>query len=98
MKKFLWILAVAMLLVSGTRAFAQDGQGKADPLPWAYGVTPPVPPPATPPTPDTSMKHVEGSTLSFTLQQVRNGFDPADWHPEDHGAMPDIVAHGKKPD
>jgi hypothetical protein len=32
------------------------------------------------------------------LTQVRDSFDPADWHLGDHGPMPDIVAHGKKPD
>ena len=30
--------------------------------------------------------------------QVRNGFGPADWYPNDHPAMPDVVAHGKAPD
>ncbi len=98
MKIRIWAVAIAVLLIPALKMAAQDGQGPADPLPWAYGVTPAVPPPATPPGPDTSIKHVAGSNQSFTLQQVRNGFDPADWHPEDHGAMPDIVAHGKKPD
>jgi cytochrome c553 len=98
MKYRVGILMMAGILVFGMRAGAQDGQGKADPLPWAYGITPPAPPAGTPPAPDTSMKHVEGSTLAFTLQQARDAYGPADWHPEDHGAMPDIVAHGKKPD
>ena len=52
----------------------------------------------TPPAPDTSMKQVPGSTLSFTRQQISDGFGPADWFPGDHPAMPDIVAHGKRPD
>ena len=29
---------------------------------------------------------------------VRDGFGPADWFPGDHPAMPEIVAHGKRPD
>ena len=98
MKIRLYSVVVALLLIPAIKTTAQDGQGPVDPLPWAYGVTPPVQPPAAPPAPDTSVKHVPGSNQAFTLAQVRNGFDPADWHPEDHGAMPDVVAHGKKPD
>jgi cytochrome c553 len=29
---------------------------------------------------------------------VRNAFGPADWFPEDHPAMPEVVAHGRAPD
>jgi cytochrome c553 len=66
---------------------------------WAYAI-PPAPPaaPATPPAPDTSAKQLPGSTLTFTRQQISDGFGPADWFPSDHPAMPDIVAHGKRPD
>ena len=46
------------------------------------------------PTPVT----LPGSKYSFTLAQVRNAFAPADWFPEDHPAMPEIVAHGRQPD
>ena len=27
-----------------------------------------------------------------------DGFNPPDWHPEDHPPMPDIVGHGRAPD
>jgi cytochrome c553 len=54
--------------------------------------------PAAPAPPDTSAKQVPGSSLSFTRQQISDGFGPADWFPGDHPAMPDIVAHGKRPD
>jgi cytochrome c553 len=47
---------------------------------------------------DASLKHVAGSNLTFTLAQVHDHFGPADWHPEDHGPMPAIVAYGRKPD
>jgi len=67
---------------------------------WAYAIPnpPPAGAPATPPAPDTSMKQLPGSTLSFTRQQISDGFGPADWFPGDHPAMPDIVSHGKRPD
>ena len=66
----------------------------------AYGADAPPPPPAPaqPAPPDPSLKHVAGSDLAFTLGQARDAFGPADWHPADHGPMPDIVAHGKRPD
>src|SRR5437868_15394192 len=67
---------------------------------WAYAI--PAPPPAgAPPAaapPDTSPKQLPGSTLTFTRQQISDGFGPADWFPGDHPRMPEIVAHGKRPD
>lgn len=98
MKNYFIALAVVALAIPAARLGAQDGQGKSDPLPWAYGVTPPPPPGAAPAKPDPTPKHVPNSTMTFTLAEVRNVYGPADWHPEDHGTMPDIVAHGKKPD
>ena len=44
------------------------------------------------------MKHLPGSTGAFTLAQIRDAFGPADWYPGDHPPMPEIVAHGKRPD
>jgi cytochrome c553 len=86
-----------LVLVSGfaTMAFAADPPG------WAYGFPPagtPAAAPATPAPPDTSVKHLPGSTGTFTRAQISDRFGPADWYPGDHPAMPDIVAHGKKPD
>jgi cytochrome c553 len=86
------IFAVAALLPAAT----SDG-----PIPWAYAIPDPPPagsPPATPPAPDTSVKHLPGSSGEFTRAQISNRFGPADWYPSDHPPMPDIVAHGKMPD
>jgi cytochrome c553 len=44
------------------------------------------------------MKKVPGSTLSFTRAQISDGFGPADWFPSDHPTLPDVVAHGRRPD
>jgi cytochrome c553 len=79
------------------------------PPPWAFGFAappdsaPPKPPaparPAAAPAqaaPDTTQHKLAGSTLSFTLAQVRDGFGPADWFPGDHPAMPEIVARGRR--
>jgi len=48
--------------------------------------------------PDPTPRSIPGSTLTFTVAEVRNAFAPADWFPEDHPSMPDIVAHGRQPD
>jgi cytochrome c553 len=86
----------AGFLVAGGRMHA----AVAEPPAWAYAIPAPPPPGAAVPVaaPDTSMKQLPGSTLSFTRQQISDGFGPADWFPNDHPAMPDIVAHGKRPD
>ena len=67
---------------------------------WAYAIPAPPPGGAAPPAaaPDTSAKQLPGSTLTFTRQQISDGFGPADWFPGDHPNMPEIVAHGKRPD
>jgi len=96
MRRFvtLVVLAAAPLVISSVLRAASE------PPAWAYAIPAPRPAgaPAPAPTPDTSMKQLPGSTLSFTRQQISDGFGPADWFPEDHPAMPDIVAHGKRPD
>jgi cytochrome c553 len=78
--------------------------GAADGPPgWAYGFLPgPAPAPAPAPTPaaapDTSIKHLPGSSGAFTVPQIRDAFGPADWYPGDHPTMPDVVSHGRRPD
>ena len=70
-------------------------------IPWAYPLNPPAPPPnpqAAPPKPDPTLHTVPNSTKKLTQAQVGDGFNPPDWHPEDHPPMPDIVGHGRAPD
>lgn len=47
---------------------------------------------------ENSVKHLPGSASGFTRAQINNPFGPADWYPGDHPEMPDVVAHGRKPD
>jgi cytochrome c553 len=62
---------------------------------WAY----PVNPPDFKPAPDDgTVKRVPDSAAGYTLSQVRNLFAAPDWHPDDHPNMPEVVAHGRKPD
>jgi cytochrome c553 len=93
-------LAFGAVAVAATAAQAAD----QEPV-WAYGfttqppATPPPPAPAAAPAPppdSTTPLHVEGSSQTYTRAQVANRAGPADWFPEDHPTMPDIVAHGKE--
>ena len=80
---------------------------------WAYGfLTPPAlgekaPPPQNPPTrslrpnEDRSEqmrpRHIDGSSATYSLVDVRDGHNVIDWFPGDHlSPMPDIIAHGPK--
>jgi cytochrome c553 len=89
------VLAVVLAFSAGV-SVAADG-----PPDWAYAIAPPAPAgnaPAAPAAPDTSLKHLPGSTLEFTRAQISDAFGPADWYPGDHPKMPDVVAHGRRPD
>jgi cytochrome c553 len=98
MRKLFGIVIIVLATGLGTSVQAADPPG------WAYGFPPagtPAPPaaaPAAPAPPDTSVKHLNGSTGAFTRAQISDRFGPADWYPGDHPAMPDVVAHGKKAD
>src|ERR1700736_4571821 len=61
---------------------------------WAY----PWAPDFKAPPDDGVPRHVPDSTASFTITQERDLFFVPDWHPDDHPAMPDVVAHGRMPD
>lgn len=80
---------------------------------WAYGfLTSPslgekAPPPQNPPTrllrstesveEQTRPRHLEGSSATYSLLDVRDGHNVIDWFPGDHPSpMPDIIGHGPK--
>ena len=91
------LAAVFALWICPARAAETDGP----PL-WAWGYTsredaPPAAAPATPaPAPDKTLHQIPGSKFSFTAAQISSRTGPADWFPEDHPTMPDIVAHGRE--
>src|SRR5277367_3522049 len=74
------------------------------PMPWAYGFLTPLSSqptgtaPANPPAPpdDVTKLTISGSTLTFTRAQLANRYGPADWFPQEHNPMPEIVAHGRQ--
>jgi len=96
MKRLIGVVAILTFVLAVGILVAADG-----PPGWAYAIAPAPPAGAAPAAlapPDTSVKHLPGSSLEFTRAQISDGFGPADWFPGDHPKMPDVVAHGKKPD
>jgi cytochrome c553 len=63
---------------------------------WAYPVDPPtISTRPQRPADDGTRLHVPGSDAAFTRTQIDGGEEVADWFPEDHPAMPDIVRKGR---
>jgi cytochrome c553 len=107
---FVALIAVSMCAI-GLSSLTLAQSAPPDSPAWAYGV--PNSPPATPPEasaaaggqtagaarqPDTSVKHIPDSPQAFTLAQIRDFFNVADWFPGDHPPMPDVFVHGRAPD
>jgi cytochrome c553 len=82
-RKFIGIVLVASL---PSVAVAAEG------LDWAY---PPTPKPE--PLDTVVLKQMPGSDKQYTQAQIDDPFNPPDWFPGDHPAMPPIVANGAKP-
>jgi len=108
MKKILSVAACAALLTVSAAAQRGGGDAPAPVAPsgpnypeWAYAITPPPPPgtprPPAPPEDTTTVHHIAGTTRAFTVAQIADLRGPADWFPEDHPAMPSIVAVGRQP-
>jgi cytochrome c553 len=104
MRRFL-----AFVVFAGVLFVAVLGAQYAQPTPtgqpaWAYAIPipPPAPPAGAPPAaqapPDTTPRTLPGSFRTFTRAQISDAFGPADWYPEDHPPMPDVVANGRRPD
>src|SRR6516162_7995290 len=100
MKKLFVVSALAFTAVAGAATVVQ---GEDAPPPWAYGFATPVPPGTPPAAPNpaqaldnTTLHTLPGSKVSFTRAQIANRYGPADWFPEDHPIMPDIVARGRE--
>ncbi|HWF14045.1 MAG TPA: c-type cytochrome [Candidatus Acidoferrales bacterium] len=89
------ILGLTLLTVASVNAAPQQQKKvAAEPPAWAYPINPPDDRPAAD---DGSLHHVPGSSKGLTLTQITDWFNIPDWHPEGHPAMPEIIAHGRKP-
>ncbi len=79
---------VAVLVFASLPSVAIAAEG----LDWAY---PPTPKPE--PLDAVVLKQMPGSDRRYTQAQIDDPFNPPDWFPGDHPAMPPIVANGAKP-
>ena len=89
------ILLGAILVLTGRSAAEISTSEDNVPPDWAYPVDSPD---LEVGRDDGSLRRVPDSKLGFNLSQVQDSFLAPDWHPQDHPPMPEIVAHGKKPD
>jgi cytochrome c553 len=87
-------LVFTSLLALAVMTLAQDSNQKT-PY-WAYALNPDSV--ALAPKPDDKPRHVPNSDAAFTVLQAQDFFNPPDWHSSSHPVMPEIVAHGRKPD
>ena len=107
-RSFPWSLVGAALCAAMLGAAEQgaappllraDAAAGVVPPPWAYLIATPAPPGASAPPPeDPAPKTLAGSSVTLTPPQLRDLFNPPDWHPDSHPAPPEVVAHGRKPD
>lgn len=107
MRKIQIALVAIVLVAPGwflVAAQQQGGQQQSAPIPpglpdWAFGPMPPPVPgakPAPPPPDDGTLKRIPGSSQGFTATVIRAVGGIADWHPADHGPMPEIVTLGRE--
>ena len=100
------VVALSSLLVIAIRVSA--GAQAPPPSPaWAYGFPQseparpgrgqnPAPAASTPPG-DASLKRIPGTDKTFTMAQIRDFWNVADWFPNEHPPMPALVSHGRQP-
>jgi len=85
-----WITASFIALLPAAALAAA-----APPPEWGY---PAIPPGFQAPPDDGQAKRLPGSDKAYTAKEIGDQFNPPDWYPNEHPPMPDIVAHGKRPD
>ena len=95
---FVCAFAVMALAQHPSETYSAPASQQPPPY-WAFAVDPPTPASDAAAKPaDNTPRHVPGSTAAFTVAQTQDLFQVPDWHPDGHPAMPDVVAHGRKPD
>ena len=91
----LGVLAIAASSGSHAQSGVSPSVPAAGGLPnWAFVWDPNV----KVPPPDDKPNLLPGSSANYSWKQARDLFVAPDWHPGEHGPMPDVVANGRKPD
>ncbi len=75
-----------------------DAEGANAVIPWAYTLNDPPPADAPPPPDPDEVLRVPGSDVTFRRSELRDLFNPPDWHPDNHPPPPPVVASGRRPD
>lgn len=84
---------VRMIGLGGMLTLAAAGQNPPiQPPKWAFLAPDKVQPPAEE---HSGPIQIPGSSKSFTAAQIDDLSNPPDWFPEEHGAVPTIIQHGK---
>jgi cytochrome c553 len=82
-----------LALLTVTLTIAASAQAPQDKLPtWAY------PGHFSANATGAEQQHLSGSKASYTKSQINDLFVVPDWYPDEHPSMPEVVAHGRKPD
>src|ERR1700739_3016247 len=92
MRTVVLIMGLALLFVpafGGRPPQSQWAQGMD--LSWAF----PAPSPDFPPEDNSVVKHVPGSSKSYTQGQIDDLYHPPDWFPDEHMPFPNVVARGE---
>ena len=86
MKHLNWVLMVSLFCAAPVVRAQQAGKN----LTWAY----PTPDKNPPPAQASGAKRLPGSAKSYTQAQIDDQFNPPDWFPDEHTALPTVVEHG----
>jgi cytochrome c553 len=87
--RYLVLLAVSMIVAAASAQAPQQ-----EPPLWAY----PAHFSAGSAANGAQVEHLSGSKASYTKAEINDLFVVPDWYPDIHPPMPDVVAHGRKPD
>jgi cytochrome c553 len=89
------VLALLVILAAGVVAAATQAPPPPPPA-WAYpaptqGVSKPEPSP-------NQVFRMPGAARTYAWAEIDDFFHAADWRPAEHPTLPEVVAHGRKPD
>ena len=96
------LVGLAAVLVSfsapDARAAPASTASAVVPPAWAYALGPVAPASAPPEYDAVRPLHLPGSAVEITEAQLHDLFSAPDWFPASHSPMPEVVAHGARPD